>query len=201
MNYKPILIVAGEPNSIFLEIFFKSIQAHHYKSPLIIIASKKLLEQQMMKLGFFFEINTIDQNFKKFNLLDNKKINLINVEYKFKSCFEKISSKSNDYIKNSFKLALKIMKQNKLSKFINGPISKKSFLKGKTLGITEYLAKKTKKNNKVVMLIFNNKLSVSPLTTHLALKDVHKQISKQKIYQHVKLIDKFYKTKFNKLQG
>ena len=87
MNYKPILIVAGEPNSIFLEIFFKSIQTHHYKSPLIIIASKKLLEQQMMKLGFFFEINTIDQNFKKFNLLYNKKINLINVEYKFKSFF------------------------------------------------------------------------------------------------------------------
>jgi 4-hydroxythreonine-4-phosphate dehydrogenase len=198
MNYKPILIVAGEPNSIFLEIFFKSLQAHHYKSPLIIIASKKLLEQQMMKLGFFFEINTIDQNFKKFNLLDNKKINLINVEYKFKSCFEKISSKSNDYIKDSFELALKIIKQNKLSKFINGPISKKSFLKGKTLGITEYLAKKTKNNNKVVMLIFNNKLSVSPLTTHLALKDVHKQISKQKIYQHVKLITKFYKKKFNK---
>jgi len=199
MNYKPILIVAGEPNSIFLEIFFKSIQAHHYKSPLIIIASKKLLEQQMIELGFFFEINTIDQNFKKFNLLDNKKINLINVEYKFKSCFEKISSKSNDYIKDSFELALKIIKQNKLSKFINGPISKKSFLKGKALGITEYLAKKTKNNNKVVMLIFNNKLSVSPLTTHLPLKDVHKQISKQKIYQHVKLIDKFYKTKFNKL--
>ena len=23
MNYKPIIIVAGEPNSIFLEIFFK----------------------------------------------------------------------------------------------------------------------------------------------------------------------------------
>ena len=152
-----------------------------------------------MTLGFFFEINTIDQNFKKFNLLNNKKINLINVEYKFKSCFEKISSKSNEYIKNSFELALKIIKRNKLSKFINGPISKKSFLKGKALGITEYLAKKTKNNNKVVMLIFNNKLSVSPLTTHLPLKDVHKQISKQKIYQHVKLIDKFYKTKFNKL--
>jgi len=198
MNYKPILIVGGEPNSIFLEIFFKSIQDHHYKSPLIIIASKKLLEQQMKKLGFFFEINMINQNFKKFNFLDNKKINLINVEYKFKSCFEKISSKSNDYIKKSFEVALKIIKQNKLSKLINGPISKKYFLKGKTLGITEYLAKKTKKNNEVVMLIFNNKLAVSPITTHLALKDVHKQISKQKIYLHVKLITEFYKKKFNK---
>ena len=26
MNYKPILIVAGEPNSIFFEIFFKAIK-------------------------------------------------------------------------------------------------------------------------------------------------------------------------------
>ena len=198
MNYKPILIVAGEPNSIFLEIFFKSIQAHNYKCPLIIIVSKKLLEEQMKKLGFFFEINTIDQNFRNFNLLDNKKINLINIEYKFNKCFDKISSKSNNYIKNSFEIALKIIKQNKLSKFINGPISKKSFLKGKTLGITEYLAEKTKKTSKVVMLIFNNKISVSPLTTHLALKDVHKKISKQKIYLHVELITKFYKKKFNK---
>ena len=198
MNYKPILIVAGEPNSIFFEIFFKSIQNHHYKSPLIIITSKKLLEQQMKKLGFFFEINVINQNFIKFNLLDNKQINLINIEYKFSNCFENISNKSNDYIKNSFEVALKIIKQNKLSKFINGPISKKSFLKGKTLGITEYLAEKTKKTNEVAMLIFNNKLSVSPLTTHLALKDVPKQISKQKIYLHVKLVTEFYKKKFNK---
>ena len=66
------------------------------------------------------------------------------------------------------------------------------------MGITEYLAKKTNKTNEVVMLIFNNKLSVSPLTTHLALKDVHKKISKRKIYQHVKLITEFYKKKLNK---
>ena len=26
MSYKPILIVAGEPNSIFFEIFFKAIK-------------------------------------------------------------------------------------------------------------------------------------------------------------------------------
>ena len=85
-----------------------------------------------------------------------------------------------------------------MSKFINGPVSKKSFLKGKTLGITEYLAKKTK-NNEVAMLIFNKNLSVSPLTTHLALKDVHKEITKKKIYRQVNLINNFYKRKFNKL--
>ena len=198
MNREPIIIVGGEPNSVFLEIFFKSIQNHKFKCPLIIIVSKKLLEQQMKRLGFFFEINVINEKNDKFNKLNNKKINIIDVKYNFNDCFEKISSKSNSYIKQSFDVALKIIIKNKFSKFINGPISKKNFLKGKTLGITEYLAKKFKKNNKVAMLIFNKKLSVSPLTTHLALKDVHKKISKQKIYTHVSLITDFYKKKFNK---
>jgi 4-hydroxythreonine-4-phosphate dehydrogenase len=197
MINEPIIIVAGEPNSIFLEIFFKSIKTQKYKSPLILIVSKKLLKQQMKKLGFFFEINTIDKNFSEFKKLNNAKINLINIEYKFNNCFEKISNKSSNYIKKSFKIALKIIQQNKFSKFVNGPVSKKHLLKGKTLGITEYLANKTKRN-KVAMLIFNKDISVSPLTTHLALKDVHKKITKQKIYTQVNLINNFYKKKFDK---
>mgnify|MGYP001158493765 FL=1 len=197
MDKQPIIIVAGEPNSIFLEIFFKSLKMHNYKCPLVIIVSKNLLQQQMQKLGFFFKINVINKNFNEFNKLDNKKINVIDVKYDFYKCFDKISGKSNDYINESFKIALKIITQNKLSNFINGPISKKYFLKGKTLGITEYLAKKTKKKN-VAMLIFNKKLSVSPITTHLALKNVHKHITKQKIYNQVKLINEFYNAKFKK---
>ncbi|MDB3903182.1 4-hydroxythreonine-4-phosphate dehydrogenase PdxA [Candidatus Pelagibacter sp.] len=199
MSKEPIIIVGGEPNSIFFEIFFKSIKENTFKSPLIIIASKKLLQDQMERLDFTFKINEIDKKLKDFSKLDNKKINLINVEYKFKKCFEKITSKSNAYINETFAVALKIIKRNNFSKFVNGPISKKHFLKGKTLGITEYLAQKTKKKNKVAMLIFNKNLSVSPITTHLALKDVHKKITKQKIYKHVDLINSFYKKNFNKL--
>ena len=87
MNKEPIIIVAGEPNSIFLEIFFKSLKNHKYRRPLIIIASKKLLQEQMKKLGFFFKINLISKDINKFDKLNNKKINLINVKYEFKNCF------------------------------------------------------------------------------------------------------------------
>jgi len=198
MGKEPIIIVAGEPNSVFLEIFFKSIKAKTYKSPLIIIVSRKLLKDQMRKLGFDFKINDINKKLKDFSRLDNNKINLVNVDYSFNKCFEKITSKSNKYINQCFITALNIIQQNNFSKFINGPISKKSFLKGKTLGITEYLSNKTK-SNEVAMLIYNKCLAVSPLTTHLALKDVHKKITKQKIYTQVNLINKFYKTRFDKL--
>ena len=198
MSCKPIIIVAGEPNSVFLEIFFKSLKFKKYKSPLIIVCSKKLLQEQMKKLRFNFKINIVDKDFAKLDALNNKQINLVDVNYNFKRCFEKISNKSNDYIKNCFDIALEILKRDKLTKFINGPISKKHFLKGKTLGITEYLAKKTNKDHKVAMLIHNKNLSVSPLTTHLALKDVPRKISKKKLQIHVKLINDFYKTNFNK---
>ncbi|MDB9979110.1 4-hydroxythreonine-4-phosphate dehydrogenase PdxA [Candidatus Pelagibacter sp.] len=198
MDCKPIIIVGGEPNSIFLEIFYKSLKSNRYKSPLIIICSKRLLLEQMKKLGFNFKINTINKTFSKFNELNNKQINLINIDYKFTNCFEKISNKSNNYIRKSFDVALEVINRNKLTKFINGPISKKHFLKGKTLGVTEYLAKKTKRSNNVVMLIFNKKLSVSPLTTHLPLKSVYKNLSRKKINTHVKLIADFYELNFDK---
>ena len=198
MNKKPIIIVAGEPNSVFLEIFFKSLKRNYYKSPLILIVNKKLLIKQMHHLGFNFKLNQIALNSVNFEKLNNKKINIINVDYNFKNAFEKISKKSNKYIKKSFKIALEILKKNKFSKFINGPISKRYFLKGKSLGITEYLAKQSKIKGEVAMLIFNDKLSVSPITTHLALKDVHKHISKEKIISHIKLISQFYKKKFKK---
>ncbi len=63
MNFKPITIIAGEPNSIFLEIFFKTLKKK-IKRPIVLIASHKLLKMQMQKLKFK----------KKIKLLDKKKL-------------------------------------------------------------------------------------------------------------------------------
>ena len=197
MNNKPIIIVAGEPYSVFLEIFFKSKKMVNVKKPVILITSKKLLLLQMKKLGFSFDINIINEKKINYNLLDKKKINLIDVKFKSDNAFDKISEKSNHFINESFNIALKILKKKNCSGLINGPISKRHFLKGKSLGITEYLSKKTKKDN-VAMIIFNKKLSVSPITTHLALKNVNKNISKKKICTHIEIINEFYKKNFKK---
>ena len=195
MVYKPILIVAGEPNSIFSEIFFKSIRYKKYKSPIIIIASKKLIELQMRKLNVNKKIRQIDfLDIEKYNF-DNRKINLIDVNFDQKKPFKRISNKSNSYIEKSFEIAIQILKKKITNKFINGPISKKFFLKKKFLGITEYLAFKTKTKN-FAMLIYNKELSVCPLTTHLPLKKVPKKISNNLIRNKVKLIDNFYKKYF-----
>ena len=198
MNNKPLLIVAGEPFSIFSEIFLKSIKNKIYKKPIILIISKNLFIQQMKQLNFKVKINIINKENFNLNDLNKKKINIINVDFKFKKIFDKISNKSNKYIEECFEIALKLLKKNTFAGLINGPISKKHFLKGKFLGITEYLAHKTNNDNKVAMLIYNKKLSVSPTTTHLPLKLVNKNLSKNKIINQIKIIRNFYKNKLNK---
>tara|TARA_B100001057_G_scaffold76415_1_gene71161 strand:- start:1684 stop:2646 length:963 start_codon:yes stop_codon:yes gene_type:complete len=196
MNYNPILILSGEPNSIFLEIYFKILKTKKIKSPLILISSEKLLKLQMKKLKFKKRIINLDWSNLDQYRLDNSSINLINVEYNQKKAFEKISQKSNKFLKNSFEIAFKILRKGKIKKFINGPISKKNFLNNKFLGITEYISNSFSKKN-TCMLIFNNNLSVCPATTHLPIKLVSKKINKKNISNKVKLINNFYKKKFS----
>ena len=197
MNCNHILIVAGEPNSIFNEIFFKAIKKINIKKPIILITSKKIIELQMRYLNLNLKIRNL--NYKKLSSydLDNKSINLINVDYHQNKPFKKISSKSNEFIKNCFKLAFKIIKKEKITRFINGPISKKFFLEKKYLGITEYISENFKKNN-TSMLIYNNILSVSPITTHLPIKLISKKITENNIKNKIQLINKFYKKVHNK---
>ena len=184
MSYSPILIVNGEPNSIFLEIFFKTLKFKKIKSPIILISSEKILIKQMKILNFKKKIKIL--NPKKFDIthLNNKSINLINISFNQKKAFEKISKKSNKFIEKSFQIAFEIIKKRKINKLINGPVSKKHFLGGKYLGITEYISQKfSSKSN--CMLIYNKELSVSTVTTHLQIKEVAKNINKKAISEKI----------------
>jgi len=192
MNYKPILIVHGEPNSVFLEIFFKSLRFKKFKNPLMLICSQKILKFQMKKLKFKMDIRVINPLLLNKIKLDNKMINVIDVNYNKDLTFQKISNKSNQYIKDCFKISFKILKSGITNKLINGPISKTSFLNKKFLGITEYLAKNTKAKQNA-MLIYNKRLSVCPITTHLPLKSVTRNITKKNIIDKISLVDSFYK--------
>ena len=195
-KFNPIIIVAGEPNSVFLEILFKSVNQIKIKSPIILIASEKLVNLQMRLLKFKIKINKIDKNFN-LNEINNKCINLIDVNYKTLKAFEKITSKSNLYINNCFKIFFLILKKYNFKKFINGPINKQTFLNKNYLGITEYISSYFNIKN-VAMLIYNKRLSVCPVTTHLPLKLVAKKINKKVIINKIKLIYSFYKKEINK---
>ena len=118
---------------------------------------------------------------------------ILNIKYIQKKPFQRISSSSNKYIFNCFDAALKLINKKKILGLINCPISKEFLFKNKNQGITEFLAQKAKIKNKEVMLIFNKKLSVAPLTTHIPLNQVSRKISKSLIINKIKTIDFFYK--------
>ena len=181
MSFKPILIVPGEKKSIFFEIFFKSIKSKSITSPLILICDKKNLDKEIKKFKFNYVIEQIDLekiHSKKFN---KNKIYSINVEYQ----------NSFNYVHECFKIAFKLIKNGLTHKMINGPINKTKTLNKKYLGMTEFVAKNFN-INKFAMLIYNKKLSVCPITTHLPLKLVAKKISKKKIREKIIVIDNFY---------
>jgi len=196
MKINKILIILGEPQSTFSEILFKYFNSKEFlknKKKIILIGSISLMKKQMKKLKFNLNLNAIE-NIKEAKI---NELNILNINYNSQKIFSKISSNSKKYISNCFKIALNLINNNKKIALINGPISKKYFLNKKYLGVTEYISKKTKSKNQV-MLIYNDKLSVSPLTTHLPLKHVVKNISKEKIIKNVKQIKKFYENLLNK---
>ena len=196
MSTKIILIVLGEPYSVFSEILFKYFKSKEFKNTkkkIILVGSYELILKQMETLGYKIKLNRI-LNIKESKI---KQVNIINVSYEFKSEFSKISENSNKYIENCFNLSLKLIKNNRIYALINGPISKKHFLKKKYPGITEYVANKTNSTNPV-MLIYNKKLSVCPLTTHIPIKSVVKFIKRKRIINSVLKINNFYKSKLGK---
>ncbi len=201
MKNKPIILVSGEPYSIFFEIFFKSLKKRKIKNisnPIILIASKKLLIAQMKLLNYKFKIVDISLGNLNLNKINNKRINIINVNFKFKKTFDKISSRSNLYIEKCCNTALKVLNKTSSKILINGPVSKEFFLKNKYPGMTEFFASKLGKKNKEVMLIYNKKNSVSPLTTHFPLKEIFNKITTNKIISNVKTIQNFYLKYLNK---
>jgi len=187
MRSKPIIIVPGEPMSVFFEILFKSLKSKNFKSPLILITSIKILKLEMKNNNFKKKINFINSQNLLENKLNNNSINLIDVNYNV--------SNPNQYIKNCFDIAFKILKSGQTYKFINGPINKSIFLSKKFLCVTEYISKKFNVK-KSAMLIFNKDLSVCPVTTHLPIKSVSKKISVKLINEKIFLIHSFFKKNF-----
>jgi 4-hydroxythreonine-4-phosphate dehydrogenase len=188
MKAKPIIIVSGEPKSIFFEILFKSLKYNKFKSPIILISSYKILRSEMKRYKCNYDIKILNlDNLTKFQL-SNKGLYLININF--------ISNKSQIFIKRCFETAFKILKLGITKKFINGPINKSKFLDKKFPGITEYVSKNFKKQ-KTAMLIYNKKLSVCPVTTHLPLKTVTKKINFKLIKEKTLLINDFYIKNFD----
>ncbi len=191
-----ICIIAGEPNSINSEIIGKvlKIRKKLNRQNFFIIGNYKLIKKQFEQLKFNIKLKKIikieNNNFTKNNFV-------LDVPLVFKNPFKIPIKNKRSYIMNSFKIAIDLAKKKKVVGFINCPINKFETFGLRTMGITEFLAKKEKVLGKEAMLIYNKSLSVSPITTHIKIKNVSKKITKKIIIDKSLTISNFYKKRFN----
>ena len=190
-----IAIVAGEPNSINSEIIAKAWKKNKFKN-IFIIGNYSIFKKQILKLRFkipIIKINKIE-HFKK-----EKKLVILDIPLKFNSIFNVNLQQTKAYIFESLNTAHNLAINNKIKGFINAPIDKKNFkIRNRYFGVTEYISKKNKSKNKEVMLIFNKKLSVVPLTTHIEIKHVNSKINFNLIKTKIITLNKFYYRIFKK---
>ena len=194
---KKIIIVNGDPNSINSEIIFKSWKKinNSIKKRIYLISNYNLLQTQFKKLTSPILLHKLKNINDK---ADSNKLKIIDIALNFKKPFEVDKNSSSKYIINSLNCAHKLALSKHVSGIINCAINK-NLLKKKNTGVTEYLAFKCGvKNNSEVMLIRNKKLSVSPITTHLDIKNVSNNIKKSVIINKVKIVNKWFKSKFKK---
>jgi len=160
---------------------------------IIIIGNFLLLKKQFLRMGYKIGLKEINE-IKNKNL--KKNLHIYNVPLKFKNPFKVSIQNKKKYIKDSFKIALELIDKKEIMGLINCPVNKKDLSHGKNFnGITEFLAKKKGILGKEAMLIYNSSLSVSPITTHVKLNSVSKNLSRKKIIDKIISINNFFKRK------
>jgi 4-hydroxy-L-threonine phosphate dehydrogenase PdxA len=192
---KIIPIVLGEPKSINTEIIYKSLKIinNQTKKNILLIGSYDLLKAQLKILKKNIKLNKLKDIE---NLTEKNGINILDVSVSFKNAFKINNKETKKYVIKCLTLAHKLSNQKKIKGFINCSIDKNIF--NKKIGVTEFLADLNNVLGSEVMIIYSKTFSVVPITTHIDLKDVSKQINKKNLFKKIKNLNIFYKKIFKK---
>ena len=197
MKHK-ILIVSGDPNSINSEIIYKTFKNLNadIKRRIYIVSNCNLLNKQFKKLKLKINLTKVN------NLNDSqlsKNLKIINIPLTFQDPFRVPVQNASKFVIECLSLAHSLAIKNKLKGIINCPIDKILIKKTKKNGVTEFFASKCNvKKNSEVMMIYNEKLSVVPITTHIKIKNISKQINYNLIKEKMLTLNKYFKKLFNK---
>ena len=194
---KKILLISGDPNSINSEILFKSWKkiSNNLKKKIYLISNYDLIMDQSKKLNSSLKVTKVKSINDKNNDLSMK---IIDINLKYKNPFDVPFKEASKFVIKCLNFAHNLSLEKNVLGLINCPVNK-NLLKKKSIGVTEILAKKCGvKNNSEVMLIKNKKFAVSPITTHIDIKNVSKTLKSQIIIHKIFTIHKFYKKFFKK---
>ena len=194
---KKIILISGDPNSINSEIIFKCWKKINktIRKRIYLVSNYDLINNQFSKLKYKIKnkkVKDINEN------LSGDELKIINVNLDFNNPFKVDKSSASKFVNKTLDLAHKYGLKSNVSGIINCPINKNLLNEGQ-MGVTENLAFKCGiKNKSEVMLIRNKNISVSPITTHIDVKDISKQIKKETIIIKIRTINKWFKRLFKR---
>ncbi len=176
MIKNPVVVSLGDPSGIGTEVFLKAVfesSLKEYTELITVVASKKVLSSIAQKLNY--------QNIESLNIVE------VELDSEFK--LGKPNIKNGSYVIKCLNKAADICYEEKKS-LVTGPINKKIITNeiSNFSGHTEFLQKKYSCDD-VLMLLTNNLLKIGVATTHVALKDVSKMITKDLIISKLKLLE------------
>lgn len=191
MNNKYVFV--GDDNSINIELICNSFKKLKSITKYIIIGEINNFRNYQNKIGSKIEINEI-LNPYDFSKCKFNKLNFFNIP--------NVKTKKIDNLINQINISNFLCNKTK-NDLITMPINKFLFKKDIEFnGMTEYLGKINSK--KTIMLMYGEKFSIIPITTHINPKDIHKIIKKPilklKINEILKLIKfKNYRLNFKEI--
>ena len=199
-NLKPIIgITIGDAAGIGPEIICKIFSRKSYKSfcDFIVIGDKYLFDKTIAHYKYNISTEIIDQPEDIYLLKDNI-LGIIPIDEKINIEDFKLGTPMKDVgiiAVKSIDKALQLAKSKKIDAIVTAPINKEvvALSNKKFIGHTEYIASKLKVTNFNMMMV-SNKIKVTIVTTHLSLKEVAKNITKEKV---INAIENTYHTMLN----
>ena len=191
---KKKIVFIGDIDSINLEIINKSHKLFKSKIKYILIGNIKEINKYLEKIQSKLGINEIIDplNFEYYN---PNSLNIYNIE--------NISKKKYVNLINQIQICNYLSNKSKID-LVTLPINKVVFKKEiEFIGMTEYLAKINNKNT--FMLMYGERFSIIPITTHINLNDVKKFLNKKNLERYLNEIitltsNKIYKLNFEAIR-
>ena len=197
---KKIIYSPGEPAGIGPDLIIKlatSKSWEAFKIPIVTIGDPDLFLDRaklLKKRVGIIEINNVQKAKKN----KSGSVQLIKVSKCKSTSAGKILKSNAKYVLDNLNYAIKETIINKKTALVTGPLNKEALIsiEKKFTGHTEYIQKITKSND-VLMMLASNKLKVALATTHIPLKKVATNITKNLIINKIKILNNDLKTKFN----
>ncbi len=181
-------ITIGDINGIGIEILIKLLKKNKIKN-IILFTNFNFLKILINKRRINLNINIVNEKFKDLNY-KNDSLNIFSYNAK--------TNEENTY--KSLKYAYQFCNKNICIGIITLPLRKdliKEKIDKKFIGHTEFFQKLDNKKYSN-MILYNKKIIISPLTTHIKVKNISKVISNKKLlYNQITNLNKVLKIDFN----